>query len=155
MKIIKLYVLVAALISSLTTNAQEISWDFDGNDNVDALSDGLLLLRHTFGVRGDALVADAVALDSPHTSAQIEANIDAGYQIADIDNNGNVDALSDGLILLRYMFGLRGETLIADTVSPTATRNTHTAITQYIESHMPSDDSDDSDDSDGSDGSDG
>lgn len=41
----------------------------------------------------------------------------------DIDGNGNADALSDGIILLRYLFGLRGEALTEGALGPNATRN--------------------------------
>jgi len=41
----------------------------------------------------------------------------------DIDGNGNADALSDGIILLRYLFGVRGEALTQDVLGPNATRN--------------------------------
>ena len=41
----------------------------------------------------------------------------------DIDGNGNADALSDGIILLRYLFGIRGEALTQDVLGPNATRN--------------------------------
>jgi len=40
----------------------------------------------------------------------------------DIDNNGSVDALTDGLIILRYLFGLTGDTLIKGVVATDAER---------------------------------
>ena len=56
----------------------------------------------------------------------------------DIDQNGGFDALTDGLILLRYLFDVKGENLIRDVVSPTGTRTSSDAIIQHIERHMPS-----------------
>jgi hypothetical protein len=41
----------------------------------------------------------------------------------DVDGNGNADALSDGIILLRYLFGIRGEALTEGALGPNATRN--------------------------------
>ena len=35
----------------------------------------------------------------------------------DVDNSGKVDALTDGLLMLRYSFGIRGGDLTAGTVS--------------------------------------
>jgi hypothetical protein len=128
---------------AVTVELSSSSWDFDGNGEVDALTDGLLLLRHAFNLRGDALVSSAVSPDSPLSGAEIEANINAAYQIADIDDDGNVDALTDGLILLRYMFNLRGEILVADAVATGAARTSHADIEQYIVAHMPSDNTDD------------
>ena len=108
------------------------SWDFDGNGTVDALTDGLLMLRHSFNLRGDVLIDGAVATDSTLTDEQVEANLTAAYQIADLDDNGAVDALTDGLMLLRYMFNLRGEQLVNQTVAEDAARTSHADIEQYI-----------------------
>jgi hypothetical protein len=60
-----------------------------------------------------------------------------GYTTFDIDQNGSVDALSDGLILLRYFFGLRDDALVNDVVSPDASTTSAADIEAYIESHMP------------------
>ena len=52
--------------------------------------------------------------------------------LADIDGNGEIDALTDGLLLtLRYLFGLEGETLVAGVVAADATRTT-----SEIEAHL-------------------
>jgi hypothetical protein len=50
----------------------------------------------------------------------------------DIDQNGQVDALTDGLMLLRYMFGLRGAALIQGALGPGAARNTSAPIEAYL-----------------------
>ena len=50
----------------------------------------------------------------------------------DIDQNGIVDALTDGLLLLRYTFGLRGDALIAGVIAPGSARNTAAAIEAYL-----------------------
>lgn len=53
----------------------------------------------------------------------------------DVDGNGQVNAQTDGVILLRYLFGLRGSALTAGIVGvgpkPTA------QIETYIQSMMP------------------
>ncbi|MCS5594367.1 MAG: ThuA domain-containing protein [Porticoccaceae bacterium] len=113
------------------------TWDIDANGQVDALTDGLLLLRHAFGVRGDALASGAVAVDSPLTASEIELSAAAASAIADVDGNGQVDALSDGLLLLRYLFGLSGDGLISGVVAADASRTTVVAITEYLDEHMP------------------
>jgi hypothetical protein len=51
---------------------------------------------------------------------------------SDIDGNGVSAALTDGLLLLRYLFGFRGATLINGTVSPDCTRCTAQAIESYL-----------------------
>jgi len=72
--------------------------------------------------------------DCDNSSNQSEST---QYATFDIDQNGSVGALSDGLILLRYFFGLRGEGLIADVLADDATRTSAGDIEAYIESHMP------------------
>ena len=46
----------------------------------------------------------------------------------DIDGNGQVDAATDGLLILRYMFGFRGDALIQNAVGQGAIRSTSGAI---------------------------
>jgi hypothetical protein len=113
------------------------SWDFDGNGAVDALTDGLLLLRHAFGLSGSALTDYAVSPDSPNTATEIETHMNRIMSIADIDGDGSIDALSDGLLLLRYAFELRGEMLISNVISPDAMRKSAADIEAYIDAHMP------------------
>ena len=56
----------------------------------------------------------------------------------EIDGNGAVDALTDGLLVLRYLFGLTGNSLIAGVVAEDATRTTAEEIEAYLASLMPS-----------------
>ena len=109
------------------------AWDVDGNDEADALSDGLLILRYAFGLRDDSLTAGAISPSSPYSESEIVSRIENAMSYADVDGNGEVDALSDGLIILRYLFGIEGDTLIADTISPDATRTSIEEVTAYLE----------------------
>ncbi|MDG1694546.1 MAG: CotH kinase family protein [Porticoccaceae bacterium] len=113
------------------------NWDFDKNGTADALSDGLMMLRHAFGLRGEFLVNGAVAQNSPLTNEEVEQSINSSMVIADIDNNGQVDALTDGLLLLRYLFGITGSALIDGAIGQGSTRSTHSDVQQYIQDHMP------------------
>jgi len=58
-------------------------------------------------------------------------------KILDIDANGSVDALTDGLIILRYLFGLRGENLVNSATASDAMRNDAADVEAYIQSLMP------------------
>lgn len=99
------------------------SLDIDGNREIDALTDGLLVLRHMFGLTGNSLISGVIGANAEHSSAEeIQTRIsNLGFSV-DIDNNGDVDALTDGLIILRYLFGLRGDVLVAGVVSSTGQR---------------------------------
>ena len=69
------------------------------------------------------------------SSACLPVPIPAGAY--DVDGNGSVDALTDGLLLIRYMFGLRGAALITNAVSPCATRGSSAAVEAHIASQIP------------------
>jgi hypothetical protein len=114
------------------------SLDFDQSGNGDALTDGLLLLRYAFGLRGSMLTAGAVASNSPLTSLEVEEAVaNAAVSFADIDGNGRLDALTDGLILLRYLFGLRGTMLTNGAIATDATRTTPEVIETYVGDLLP------------------
>ena len=55
----------------------------------------------------------------------------------DVDGNGTYDALTDGLLMIRYLFGLRGNALIANAIGANATRTTSQAIEVYLASMVP------------------
>lgn len=114
------------------------SWDMDNSANTDALTDGLLFLRYTFGLRGESLTAEAISSSSSLSTEQIETNLGTAVDlIGDIDGNNEVDALTDGLLLLRYLFGLTGDPLISSAVAENAIRSGSSDIQGYIESKMP------------------
>jgi hypothetical protein len=104
----------------------------------DALTDGLLVMRYLFGLTGSALTTGALGSTASRTDpAAIKSYLDGIRTALDIDGNGTADALTDGLLILRYMFGLRGDALIANAVDPAATRKTAAAIEAYIQTLVP------------------
>ena len=114
------------------------SWDFDKDGNADALTDGLLFLRYTFSLTGDSLTNSAISANSALTAAQVEANVaEAASSFADIDGSGNVDALTDGLLLLRYLFGLTGDALINSATTAGADRTSSDEVEAYLHDLMP------------------
>ncbi|MGB2533334.1 MAG: hypothetical protein ACPH95_05720, partial [Porticoccaceae bacterium] len=114
------------------------SFDFDGNGTADALTDGLMLLRYAFGLSGSAVTDGAIAGDSPMSAEEVLAALEtASGSFADIDGNGVVDALTDGLMLLRALFGLSGDAVISGAVGGGATRTTAADIEAYIDSMTP------------------
>ena len=129
---------VGALDEFLAGTPPAGSLDIDGNGQYDALTDGLLLLRGMFGLDGGALIGGTVASDATYTaSVDIESRIELLGALRDIDGNGQIDALTDGLLTLRYLFGLEGETLIAGVVAADATRKTAEDIEAHLQTLMP------------------
>ena len=50
----------------------------------------------------------------------------------DVDANGTTDGLTDGLLILRYLFGFRDTALIHGAVAPNAERGTPAAIEDHL-----------------------
>ena len=120
--------------SSSNSSSSASSIDIDGNEQFDALTDGLLILRSMFGLTGSSLVAGAVADNAIYADAQeIELRINSLGNKLDIDDNGEVDALTDGLLILRHLFGLTEGTLIQSVVGDGALRDTSADLTAYID----------------------
>ena len=104
--------------------------DIDGNNQVDALTDGLLIIRSLFGLTGDAVTTGAIGpLASRPTWPDIQPYINATL---DIDGNGSADAMTDGLLILRAMFGLTGAAVTDGAVGNLATRASWPAIRIYL-----------------------
>ena len=121
----------------LAVYGQTPSWDIDGDGNADALTDGMLTLRYGFGIRGENLTSNAISHLSTMSISDIEDRLFDTLTIADIDGNGIFDALTDGLIILRYLFGIKGNNLVENTVAFNATRKSPFEIIEYIEQHLP------------------
>lgn len=84
-----------------------------------------------------ALINGALAPNAGYTNAQeITSKVERIYDLVDIDTNGKTDALTDGLVILRYLFGLRGEVLVNGVTAADATRLSTSYIEAYIESLM-------------------
>ena len=111
--------------------------DIDGNGQYRALTDGLLAIRYLFGLTGDPLVVNAIGAGATNSTAEeVEAYLADTRPIFDIDGNGRVTPITDGLIFIRYLFGLRGERLIVNSIGTGARRTTPEQIEAYIQSFM-------------------
>ena len=84
-----------------------------------------------------ALINGALAPNAGYTNAQeITSKVERIYDLVDIDTNVKTDALTDGLVILRYLFGLRGEVLVNGVIAADTTRLSASDIEAYIESLM-------------------
>ncbi len=110
-----------------------------GATKYDVGTDGLLILRYLFGLTGNSLVAGVVGPTATRTgAAAITAYLDGIRPFLDIDGNGTADALTDGLLIIRYLSGLTGDALIVGAIDvPLATRKTAPEIQTYIQSLLP------------------
>ena len=103
----------------------------------DALTDGILLIRYLAGFRGAALTDGMAGLSSESAIQHITARLDRQVAEFDIDGDGQISALTDGILTIRYMAGFRGTSLVADSVGSQATRSA-TAITEFLQAHRQS-----------------
>ena len=112
--------------------------DVDANTHYDALTDGLLTIRYMSGLTGTSLIGGALGTGATLADAtSMLAHLNDIKPFLDVDGNGKVEASTDGLMLIRYLFGLRGDSLIAGAIGTGAKRNTAPAIEAYIQLLMP------------------
>jgi hypothetical protein len=116
------------------------SFDVDESLQAQPLTDGLLVIRHLFGFSGDALTSGAVASNANRDASEVIASYltDADTQL-DIDGDGESKPLTDGLLLIRYLFGFSGDSLVSGAIGSDATRNTAETVEAYIKERVPSD----------------
>jgi hypothetical protein len=117
------------------------SFDVDENKEAKALTDGLLIIRHLFGFTNDALISGAVSEDGERKAPEaITALLIEAETELDVDGNGESKALTDGLLLIRYLFGFTGDALIAGATGDGASRTTSAEIEAYIRERIPESD---------------
>jgi hypothetical protein len=107
--------------------------DVDGNTQYNAATDGLLAVRWMFGLTDTSLTSDAVAMGAPRNMpAAIAGYLEDVGPLLDIDLNGVLDPLTDGVMIIRYLFGITGAPLINSAVAQDANRTSATDITNYL-----------------------
>jgi hypothetical protein len=97
--------------------AEPATLDVDANGSIQPLIDGLLVLRALFGFTGASLTSGAVGNGCTRCDAgAIETYLDGLGLILDVDDNGTIAPLTDGLLILRFLFGFTGATLTTGAV---------------------------------------
>ena len=81
----------------------------------------------------------ATASEGTRTSSdEISNYLAAAQSELDIDGDGEAKALTDGLLLIRYLFGFSGDSLTAGAIGLDAERTTAEEIQAYIGDRVPS-----------------
>ena len=115
------------------------SLDITGDDVAEPLSDGLLVIRYLFGFRGEALLTGAyLGAITPEAISEIESLLEGAIGALDIDGDGASDPLTDGLMIIRYLFGFRGDALFSGATSDASTRS-RSEMLGYLEGLTPDD----------------
>jgi hypothetical protein len=109
--------------------------DVDADGVTAALTDGLLVLRAFFGLTGGALTSNAVGAGCMRcTPAAISDHIATLDRLLDVDDTDSLAALADGLMILRYLFGLTGAGITNAAVGGGCGRCDAAAVEPYLQS---------------------
>ena len=96
------------------------------------------MIRHLFGFTDSALVTSATETGGSRSDAEsITTYLSSAKSELDVDGDGDSKPLTDGLLVIRYLFGFRGDSLVAGAVSATATRKSAEVIEAYLEARVP------------------
>jgi hypothetical protein len=124
----------------VTITSTNFSFDIDGNGQVRPLSDGVLMLRYLWELPDEMLQLDPAVSGATRTTPEdIKAYLDAGMQAGafDIDGNGQVRPLSDGVMLLRYLWELPNDQIPMNPSANGATRTTVEELVAFMDQWMP------------------
>ena len=114
------------------------SLDVDLNGQADALSDGIVIIRHLFGFTGSALTTGAVDPAGQRTDPiAIQNYLNSISSALDVDLNQQTDALSDGIMIIRSLFGFTGTALTSGVIDPGGQRTDPTSIAVVLDNLNP------------------
>ena len=114
------------------------SLDVDLNGQADALSDGILIIRHLFGFTGAALTNGVVDSAGQRTDpTAIQNYLNSISTALDVDLNQQADALSDGILIIRSLFGFTGTALTSGAIDPAGQRTDPAVIAAFLDNMNP------------------
>ncbi|HPG61504.1 MAG TPA: S8 family serine peptidase [Casimicrobium sp.] len=120
--------------SGTTTLTVKSTLDVDDNGASLSDSDGVIALRYMIGMSGAALTNNVtLGAGAQRTNAtDINNYLVQVRPLLDIDGDNTVNPTTDGLLITRYLLGLRGNALIQGVVAPGAARTQAVDIEHYI-----------------------
>lgn len=122
--------------------ADGLTLDVDDNGQINPFTDGRLIMFYLFfgnlevidDVLGSAIGPGA----NRNTADEITNYLDSARDgMLDVDGNGNADAQTDGILIMRYMFEITGESLISGALAPDSTRITPEAVIEFLQQFDP------------------
>jgi hypothetical protein len=92
-------------------------------------------MRFEFGLTGNALIDGSIDLENCTrcTAAACEEHLENLHMTIDVDGDGEIDPFYDGFLILRWLFGFRGDQLISGVVDTDCTRCTASEIESYLQ----------------------
>jgi autotransporter-associated beta strand protein len=112
--------------------------DIDGDGGYDALTDALLALRFLSGITGGALTEGTLGANASRTTPlAVTTYLTNVLPMLDIDGDGQVDLLTDGVLIVRGLLGLTGDALIDAAIGTDAKRKLAPDIESYLSGLRP------------------
>ena len=112
-----------------------VTLDQDGDGRADPLTDGALVVRYLEGLSGGELIAGVLGPEATRTDpAEVSDYLDDGWiNVFDVDANGRAEASTDGMLILRYLFGFTGDALVAGVIDPEGFRTDASEIEAFLD----------------------
>ena len=130
----------ATMATGINVTAITPNLDVDGNGVCDPLTDGVLIMRYLFAQGGTWTTAGAIGSGATRTTYdQINSYLNAASSsmMLDVDGNGQCDALTDGMLIMRYLFDPNGAWSTTGLIGTGATRTTQADIKGFLDSLLP------------------
>lgn len=123
------------LVLNLELAKADQVFDIDKDGKSQPLTDGLLIMRHLFGFSGESLTQGVIGDEAVRKNPQaIEDYLLQIHSKLDVDGDLQTLPLTDGLLVLRALFGFKGNSLVDSAISSDASRETPEAINGYLTS---------------------
>jgi hypothetical protein len=99
-------------------------------------ADKTFALEHVYDQSGTFTVTDIVTDDESGEGSDTLL-VEVVAPSLDVDANGTADALTDGILVLRYLFGFTGDALVEDALAPDATRTDPVEVQDFVDQFKP------------------
>ncbi len=100
---------------AVTVNVGPMLLDIDGSNSLtryDPATDGVMLLRYLLGFVGPDISNGVIGGTATRNAAQIQAHLVSIRPLLDVDGDGFALPSTDGVLIVRYLLGLRGAPLL-------------------------------------------
>lgn len=122
---------------TIIVQAADSTLDIDGDTRCDALTDGVLIMRYLFDPNGSWTTTGAVNPNTHVTERtthdEVKTYLDSATAMLDVDDNGVLDALTDGMLIMRYLFDPDGSWSIDGLVGDGANRTSKADIQEFLD----------------------
>jgi len=96
-----------------------------------------MVIRYLFnpGQSSSALTSSALGSNPTRTAEEIKTYLASSASILDVDGNGSSDALTDGIMAIRYLFNPgQSESALTSSALGSSPGRTNTEIKSYLQS---------------------